>query len=393
MTGLRRALVRASKVAALCAATLGASAVAANAATLTTTVVTATPEQSVPVQLTFAGTTDAGPHDAAIDVVVRPVGGIGCQPTFEADRTAAGDASTTIIDNEDNDEAAGAPYSDSPTWTPPSPGNYMLCAWLEQDGTITGPVTTPITVRGPQVTALAVSFPAAPVNKRSFQIQYTTQTDQQLNLYSVIKPAGGLPCASSFDLETAQNQSETSIFDGDNSPSVFGGPTVTTALDTEGPGNFLICSWIEGPSRGEVDAALTTPFSIAAPPPKPKPFAAGLTITTLTASRTSGIAVTGTTAAALTGALKVTATCERHTVSTSATAGGGAFTAQLPLPNGCPRGAQVTATVKWSGSATVLKGTTSTSTVVAGSAVTHHKHKHKHKRRTHHRRRHHHRHR
>lgn len=115
-----------------------------------------------------------------------------------------------------------------------------------------------------------MGLPRNPQPGVTYQIDYTTQTDQELLLSSVVKPAGGLPCASSYELEQQQNQSENDIFGG--STSVFGGPMTATATDTENTaGPYLICTWIEGPDNAEVDAATTTSIYVGTPPPTPGP--------------------------------------------------------------------------------------------------------------------------
>src|SRR5581483_517700 len=69
-----------------------------------------------------------------------------------------------------------------------------------------------------------------------------------------------------YDLETVQNQTENDIFGSQQ--NVFGGPVTTTGTDTEQySGPYVICSWIEGPNQGEVDAAAVTPIYVGTPPP------------------------------------------------------------------------------------------------------------------------------
>ena len=347
------------------AAGLTTAVASAGAATLSTTVATAAPEQAVPVQLTFSGTADPG-DGSTVDAEVRPAGGTPCQPSFSADRTAAGNASTTITDY---DNVSPGSYADNRTWTPGEPGSYIICAWLVQDNnTVAGPITTPVQARGPQVQALAVGFATTPLDNVPFHVVYTTQTDQQLDLGSIIKPAGGLPCASSFELEHQQDENISGVDNVfDYFTNVYGGPVASTATVTEGPGSYLICTYVEGPDEsGEVDAALSTPFSIAAPPPKLDP---DLAITALTASTSTGISVAGTTAAAFAGTLKVVASCNHATSNGIGTATAGAFTAGLALPAKCAAGDEVTVKVSWLGSSTTTKDATSAEATAAAPPV------------------------
>jgi len=153
--------------------------------------------------------------------------------------------------------------------------------WLEHyDQTASGNVasatpSTTVSARGPQASILSVSLQATPRPNIAYQVNYVTQTDQQLTLDSVVKKAGGLPCAQSYELEQQQNQSENELVgpDSDSEGSIFGGPATTSATDTEPAGDYVICTWIEGPSAGEVDAATTGSYPVAwlprqGPPPK-----------------------------------------------------------------------------------------------------------------------------
>ncbi|HEX3833329.1 MAG TPA: hypothetical protein VHW04_15235 [Solirubrobacteraceae bacterium] len=92
------------------------------------------------------------------------------------------------------------------TFKPPAAGGHQVCAWLSQPTgtsgqTVSGPATTSFTARPPQVSQLTLAVPSALTPGAVFQLAYTTQTDQQLRLYSVIKQAGALPCADSYELE------------------------------------------------------------------------------------------------------------------------------------------------------------------------------------------------
>lgn len=245
-----------------------ASAATASADQLQVSVQTATPEQGVPVTLAFSGSASAtdrygdGPNLMA---VVRPSGGIGCQSTYESDQQAAGSASTDVF-GDDNELAPGS-FAQTTTFDPQNVGGYLVCAWLEGSNGVTAASSATFTTRGPQVAQLTVGLGSQPLPGIAYQINYTTQTDQQLNLYSVVKRAGGLPCASSYELEQQQNQTEDDVF-YDDGANVFGGPTTTSGTDTEeDAGSYIICSWIEGPNSDEVDAATATSIYVGTPPP------------------------------------------------------------------------------------------------------------------------------
>jgi hypothetical protein len=240
---------------------------------------TTTPEQDVPVSIAFSGTAAANPDGGNTDLaaVVRPAGGTGCQSTPAADYTAAGNESTSIFNGEeiaytDYETTAVGPgsFNVTGTFTPPNQGSYLLCAWITDafDGSsATAQQSATFSARGPQVEQLTVSLPSQILPNVAFQVGFTTQTDQQLSLYAILKPAGGLPCASSYELESQQNEPGDNLFDGGT--SVYGGPTTTNATVTEKKGSYVICSWIEGPTAQEVDANQSTTLTVEKPPPPP----------------------------------------------------------------------------------------------------------------------------
>jgi hypothetical protein len=355
---LARARVRALVV-SLSVVASGVFVASAVAATVQVAATTLTPEQAIPVGLGILGTADAGAA-SSVQVVVRPAGGLDCQPDFESDLSAAGNADTVILGSGGQSVAPG-PYTVSATFKPPAAGSYQVCAWLTESvsgtpQTVAGPASTSFTARPPQVSQLTLAVPPAPQPNVAFELVYTTQTDQQLNLYSVIKKAGALPCASSYELEVQQEQPEKTLF-GLGFQQVFGGPTPTTLTDQEPAGAYVICSWIEGPTTEEADASLSTPLTIAAlaPVKTTSPAKLELRLRKVTASRRHGISVTGTTAKAFTGRLLVAAACGTSRQQTEPPAKQGRFSAALRLPAGCRGRQRVRLSVSWGGSSTFAK--------------------------------------
>lgn len=235
-------------------------------------ITSATPEQGIPVTIAFSGETqadDSSGDGPRLYADVRPAGGVACQGTYGADSSAAGGVSHELYFY--NKEGPGS-FQESTTYDPPNVSQYLVCAWLENEGeeALAGPVSTSFSARGPQVAQLTVRLASPAKPGVGFQIDYTTQTDQELTLYSTIKPSGGLPCASSFELGQHQNQSQEDIFFFGN--KVFGGPaTVSGAVTEQNAGPYLVCSWVEGPNEGEVDASGTTAVYVGTPPrPAPK---------------------------------------------------------------------------------------------------------------------------
>lgn len=365
----RRARARAAIV-VLSAVASGVFAAAAGAATVSVAATTPTPEQAVPVQLSFSGTADPGTN-SNLEAVVRPSGGLACQADYASDLSAAGTADTILFSDNAQSVAPGA-YQVGSTFKPPAAGGYQVCAWISQPTgtsgqTISGPATTAFTARPPQVSQLTLAVPQSLIPGVVFQLAYTTQTDQQLSLYSVIKKAGALPCATSYELERQQSQPESTLL-GPGDQQVFGGPTTTKLTIHEQEGSYLVCSWIEGPGAEEVDATLSTPVTVGTPaPPKPtsKPAQIKLRLGTVTASRRHGVSVAGTTAKAFAGRLAALASCGTSTKRARAQVRKGRFAVHLGLPEGCGAHQRVRVKVSWAGSAAFARASV-TKSVPAG---------------------------
>jgi hypothetical protein len=359
----RRAHGRAAAV-VLSALASGLFAASAGAATVAVASTTLTPEQAVPVALSFSGTADAGPS-SNLEAVARPAGGIACQADYSSDLSAVGSADAVLFSSEAQSVNPGA-YQVGTTFKPPAPGNYQVCAWLSQPSgssgsSVVGPATTGFTARPPQVSQLTLAVPTSLTPGVTFQLKYTTQTDQQLNLYSLIKKAGALPCADSFELEQQQAQPETTLL-GPGDQQVFGGPASTSLTTRQKAGSYLVCSWIEGPSVAQVDAALSTPLTVGTPAPlSPKASKLELRLGKVAATRKHGVSVAGRTASAFHGRLAVAASCGSSSRQTRTEVRNGRFSTHVALPGGCRTRQRVSVKVSWAGSATFAKATANTS--------------------------------
>ena len=327
---------------------------------------TATPEQAFPVDLNFSGT-NALTGAAEVEAIVRPAGGPACQTSYQEDTSTFPGQDTTIFAPGAQSVSAGA-YQVSGSFRPPSPGSYQVCAWLAQnqnstDEPVAPPATLAFSARGPQVSQLTVAVPKALQPGVSFQVTYTTQTDQSLSLFSVLRPASAAPCPASFSLDQQQNQSETTLL-GFANPQVFGGPVTTTATTKQKTGTYIVCTWVEGPTGGEVDGTDTTPITVGTPvpPPPPKP---GLRITKAAASRRHGVTVAGATVSGFTGKLVVSAACGSATTRHTTTARRRRFASSMRLPSGCRTAKHVKLTVAWAGSSAFSKQTVSRSVPIA----------------------------
>jgi hypothetical protein len=173
----------------------------------------------------------------------------------------------------------------------------------------------------------------------------------------VIKKAGALPCADSYELEQQQSQPETTLL-GPGDQQVFGGPATTKLTTHQKAGSYVVCSWIEGPGAGEVDGTLSTPVTVGTPgPPTSKPAQLKLRLGTVTASHRHGVSVAGTTASAFTGRLVALAACGTSTRQARAQVRKGRFSVHLGLPKRCGAHQRVQVKVSWAGSPTFAKAT------------------------------------
>ena len=360
-----RRMIPAVIVTALTAALAGGLAAPAMADTSSITVASATtsPEQAFPVDLSFSGT-NALTGAAEVEAIVRPAGGPACESSYQEDTTTFGAEDTAIFAPGAQTVPTGA-YQVAASFRPPSPGSYQLCAWLAQnqnsvDQPVTAPATLSISARGPQVAQLTVAVPKDLQPNVSFQISYTTQTDQTLSLYSVLRPVSEAPCPDSFAADQGQNQSETNLL-GFGSQQVFGGPVTTTATTKQKTGFYIVCTWVQGPNGDEVDQGATTPLTVGTPPP-PTP---GLVLTKASASRRRGVSVTGTTISGFAGKLIVSAACGSATTKRTTSARHGRFASRMRLPRRCRTARHVRLTVAWAGSSAFAKQSVAKTVAIA----------------------------
>jgi hypothetical protein len=327
--------------------------------TLTVVLATATPEQSLPSTITLSGTATA---DSTLRALVRSAGA-SCGRSFRADRHSNRTGSLVLTDGVA--EATGA-YQTTVSWIPDETGAYLVCAWLSGGGGA-GPVSTPVTVRGPQVPVLNVGFSATPTASTAFDIQYTTQTDQPLRMLSTIRPAGTVPaCEATQPTDLAAHPGERILFSG--GVLVSGGPALTSIAVRYPAGEYLICTWITGPSPSEVDAALATPFTVDAQPIAQRALPSQLRITAVAATAGSPVTVRGTSAAGLSGTLALTAECAASSSRGTATVARGRFTARLALPRLCIAHDRISVSAAWAGSPAYTAAKTAATAVVDPAA-------------------------
>jgi hypothetical protein len=342
---------------------LAAPAMAADTSSIAVITTTTSPEQAFPVDLSVSGT-NALTGAAEVEAIVRPAGGPGCESSYQEDTSTFLAEDTTILAPGAQTVAPGA-YQVTSSFRPPAPGSYQLCAWLAQnqngtDQPVAAPATLAFNARGPQVSQLTVAVPKDLQPNVSFQVSYTTQTDQQLTLLSVLRPATEAPCPATFGLDQQQNQPETNLL-GFGTQQVFGGPLTTTATTKQKTGFYVICTWVQGPTSDEVDDTTTTTVTVGTPPP-PKP---GLILTKATASHKHGVSIAGTAVAGFNGKLVVSAACGSATARRTTTARNRRFASSVRLPSACRTARKVRLTVSWAGSSAFSKQSVAKTVAIA----------------------------
>jgi hypothetical protein len=334
VNGTRRALVRALATLALTAgAMLGVLSASAQAKQITATVSPA-PVQGLASTVTFTGTAPAG-ADSTLTAVARPAGGGACKATPPADAASAPPTTQPLVSAS---AVAPGDYSVPATWTPADEGKYIVCAWLQQPTknttTTTGPVTTPVHVQHPQATVKVALSPGR-VAGTAFTVSFATQSDQPLTLFATVRQSAG-GCAASHEAESSK-PGTANLFPGGF--AIPAGAGSAAAQPTLPAGRWLVCAYLQGPIAGEVVNSQAVSFNVAKKPAPPAGRAdPTLALTSATATTTTGIALTGTTAPTFFGPLTVKLQCGLVTVKVKITAAAGAFSATSGLPSGCVPG-------------------------------------------------------
>jgi hypothetical protein len=150
------------------------------------------------------------------------------------------------------------------TWEPP--GTVMFCIWLAKgEREIVSPITQTISFRSPRGTISATVNPLTPAPGQTATVTVTGSSEAPERVYAKIRPAGGAPCAPTYEADTGENLIEGSAVNGAYSMQ-------TTTTQTKA-GQYLICLWMA--SSGKETPAIAGPqpetFTVASPPPPPPP--------------------------------------------------------------------------------------------------------------------------
>jgi hypothetical protein len=219
--------------------------------TVTTTGGQSDPVAGVPRIFTVSGTAAVSEQ---LFVKYRPAGGAPCAPSAYTDSGDSGSLPWW-------DSVNGAfSVSNAVTWR--TTGTTLFCIWLAPDGyTISAPISQVVTFRAPTGTISATLNPIAPRPGQQAQVTITGASEAPNEVFAKVRPAGGAPCAPTFD-----SDSGTSLV---NYQDVNGAFTVQATTTQDAPGSYLICLWLASSSYDASPIAGPQPATFSVVQPRP----------------------------------------------------------------------------------------------------------------------------
>lgn len=233
---------------------VSASSAMADSATLTVTDSAGRPDPAaqVPRVLTIAGTAAVSEY---LYASYRPAGGAPCAPTPNSDNGSS----------FFNGETVNGAFSKNRALTINNAGTYQFCIWLTPSGgTVTTPITQVFIFRSPTGTISATLNPLVPRPGQQTQVTVSGSSEAPEYVYATARPAGGAPCAPTFQSDTG-----SSVISGE---SVNGAFTKQGTITEEQPGNYTLCLWLASSSSDAAPIAgpQAIPFTVVQPPPRVK---------------------------------------------------------------------------------------------------------------------------
>ena len=195
--------------------------------------------------------TGIGIKDYNVYGTIKPVGAVGCGPTFETD--ADGDGFMYSVDAE------GA-YSVSDDAKVSAPGAYLLCAWLQEysgDSVAAAATSMVINVRSAQA-SLAITGPTHLRIGTTANFTFTGTTEVGRQVVATVKRDGGRPCGSSSSVDDGDN-----MLWGENVQGNYSVLDAPNTYDIDKRGTYRVCAWIQE-SNGDPapEAAATYTFTV-----------------------------------------------------------------------------------------------------------------------------------
>ncbi len=156
-------------------------------------------------------------------------------------------------------------FSHAGTWG--EAGTDVFCIWLAKTGEtiVSAPITQTITFRSPTGTITATVNPLMPQPGQPATVTVTGASEAAENVYAKVRPAGGAPCAATYEADPGE-----SLIEGANVNGSFG-VQATTRQSTAG--TYLICLWLTSSPTNTSPVAGPQPetFTVGSPAPPPPP--------------------------------------------------------------------------------------------------------------------------
>jgi len=220
-----------------------ASSAFADSATLTVKDAAGNSDPAAGVGRTFTVTGNSA-VPARLFVKVRPAGGAPCAPSAYSD-------SGTVFDDFYNDNVNGNfSFNAVETWS--GTGTYTFCFWIASgENTPATPISQVVTFRGLTGTISVAASPLTVSTGQDATVTLTGSSEGPAEVYAKIRPAGGAPCAPTYD-----GDSGDSVVSG---VDVNGSFTVSETVRRSASGSYVICAWLSSStlSAGPQSATLT----------------------------------------------------------------------------------------------------------------------------------------
>jgi hypothetical protein len=171
-------------------------------------------------------------RDLGFFATIKPVGGRPCAPSVAADD------GTSIVFAQ---SVSGAWTVTVPTGAShtPNPGDYLVCAWLQETSSDPAVAAASAVVRARQPTATLTVAPAAPARPGSpvtFRFQGASELERQV--YAKIKPASGTaPCAAGWGADGGDSLLFFETVHGAFDFTKAGSPLTRS-------GTYRVCAWL-----------------------------------------------------------------------------------------------------------------------------------------------------
>ena len=236
------------------------AAVSADSMTLA---VPSTPVQEIGGQVSWSAVSE----EPTLAVVAANNPGVPCASS------PAADEGTTLTPGHLLEGGNVGDWSGSADFTPPTPGAYILCGWLEEPAglieTDGGPVTATTSLQvqvRPPVISLKLSLPRAPQPGRPFVLNLTATSEVQRHMVVEGMAATRHGCPINYAVESDQH-----LIDQD----ITGGPwRLASNVEPLRRGTYSFCAWADPTEDSGLDPQASTSLTLhvgtQAPAPHPR---------------------------------------------------------------------------------------------------------------------------